>query len=349
MDRQEFIERIIPMALEGYKKYGILPSLCIAQACLESNFGTRHMGDANNYFGFKVSRSWKGKTITLPTKEWDGKKMISVQAKFRAYDTLEDSVNDYLRLIGTVRRYQATCKATDYLTATREVYRAGYATDPKYPQKLQKIIEEYNLKLLDKKVQGVESMSKIIRDLNELHPNVRKLAEKLVDKCTEEDIKIIVIETYRNNERQNELYSRGRKTKGSKVTNAKAGQSIHNYRLAFDICPMVNGKCAWDRTDLFDRVGAIGESLGLTWGGHFKTITDKAHFQWTGGLKLKDLQMGKYPNAPEEKDWRIKQGLEVIERLDKSVMTSPDYWKRLIEKKPDFGPVLALMENMSRK
>lgn len=51
----------------------------------------------------------------------------------------------------------------------------------------------------------------------------------------------------------------------------------------------------------------------------------------------------------EKKDWRIKQGLEVIDRLDDSIMTSPDYWKGLIEKNPDFGPLLLLVEKMTRK
>ncbi|QZY55102.1 glycoside hydrolase family 73 protein [Crassaminicella profunda] len=152
MNKQEFINKLRPTAKEGYEKYSILPSLCIAQACLESSFGTKHMGSANNYFGFKSGKYWKGKNITLPTKEWNGEKMITVQAEFRAYDNLEESIRDYQRLIGTVSRYKNVCKSKNYLKATNEVYKAGYATDPHYPKKLQQIIEEFHLDQVDEEV-----------------------------------------------------------------------------------------------------------------------------------------------------------------------------------------------------
>lgn len=141
-------------------------------------------------------------------------------------------------------------------------------------------------------------MSKIVRDLDKLHPYVKELAEKLLAKCKEAGIKIIITETLRSKERQQQLYNQGRTTPGKIVTNAKPGDSIHNYGLAFDIVPVENGKALWNRYDLFKKVGKIGVGLGLTWGGNWRSFKDYPHFQWTGGLTLADLKSGKKPAAP---------------------------------------------------
>ena len=135
------------------------------------------------------------------------------------------------------------------------------------------------------------------RDIKELHPKVQALAKIFLFKCESEGIDLLVTSTYRDNESQNALYSQGRTSPGKKVTNAKAGQSWHNYRLAFDIVPMRNGKPVWGTTGedgkLWAKVGAIGESVGLEWAGRWKTFKEMAHFQYTAGLTLKDLQAGK--------------------------------------------------------
>lgn len=141
-------------------------------------------------------------------------------------------------------------------------------------------------------------MSKIIRDLNKLHPYVKGLAEELIRKCKEIGIEIIVTETLRTKERQQELYNKGRTAPGQIVTNAKPGNSIHNYGLAFDIVPVEKGKALWDRYDLFKKVGEIGVALGLDWGGNWRSFKDYPHFQWTGGLSLTDLKAGKRPKQP---------------------------------------------------
>jgi peptidoglycan L-alanyl-D-glutamate endopeptidase CwlK len=93
------------------------------------------------------------------------------------------------------------------------------------------------------------------------------------------------------------LYAQGRTTKGSIVTNAKAGQSWHNYRLAFDIVPLKNGKPVWGTSGadgkLWKAIAKIGKACGLEWAGDWKTFSEYPHFQHTGGLTLKDLQAGK--------------------------------------------------------
>ena len=75
------------------------------------------------------------------------------------------------------------------------------------------------------------------------------------------------------------LYAQGRTTAGPKVTNANGGQSAHNYRLAFDFCPIVNGKAVWNNLVLFKRCGVIAEGLGLEWAGNWKSFPELAHCQ----------------------------------------------------------------------
>lgn len=133
------------------------------------------------------------------------------------------------------------------------------------------------------------------RDLKDLHPHVRDLAEQFIAKCREQGIKVIITSTYRDMESQAALYAQGRTAPGKIVTNAKAGQSFHNYRLAFDFCPVIDGKAVWNDTALFTRCGEIAESVGLEWAGRWKSFKELAHCQATGGLSLADLQAGKTP------------------------------------------------------
>jgi peptidoglycan L-alanyl-D-glutamate endopeptidase CwlK len=78
------------------------------------------------------------------------------------------------------------------------------------------------------------------------------------------------------------------------VTNAKAGDSWHNWRCAVDVVPMVNGKPNWDGLHpVWDQIGTLGEQAGLEWAGRWRTFKELAHFQYTGGLTLTDLKSGK--------------------------------------------------------
>ena len=137
------------------------------------------------------------------------------------------------------------------------------------------------------------------RDLKDLDPYVAGLAKKFITACKKQGIDLLVTSTYRDNESQNALYAQGRTKAGRIVTNAKAGQSFHNYRLAFDVVPIVNGKPQWNDFRTFQKIGAIGKSIGLDWAGDWKTFKELAHFQWTGGLSLAQLKAGKRPVAPK--------------------------------------------------
>jgi peptidoglycan LD-endopeptidase CwlK len=131
------------------------------------------------------------------------------------------------------------------------------------------------------------------RDLKDLHPKVAALCSAFINKCKDQGIDVLITSTYRDVESQNALYAQGRTAPGKVVTNAKGGQSWHNWRCAFDFVPIINGKAQWNDASTFERCGQIAESVGLEWAGRWKTFKELAHCQFTGGLTLADFQSGK--------------------------------------------------------
>lgn len=131
------------------------------------------------------------------------------------------------------------------------------------------------------------------RSLSDLNPKVAAMCSEFINRCKAKNIDILITSTYRDAESQNALYAQGRTTPGKKVTNAKGGQSFHNWKVAFDFCPLVNGKPNWNDVALYTKCGEIAESVGLEWAGRWKTFKELAHCQYTGGLTLHDFQQGK--------------------------------------------------------
>jgi flagellum-specific peptidoglycan hydrolase FlgJ len=146
MTKQEFINLIAPAAVEAYKKYNILPSLTLAQAALESNWGNSAPGCM--LFGIKWSEGCGYGYQLLWTREYINGKWVKVRAKFRKYGSFADSIDDHAQLL-LKSRYAKVLTAKDYKEACWAVYEAGYATDPKYPDKLIGLIETYNLNRWD--------------------------------------------------------------------------------------------------------------------------------------------------------------------------------------------------------
>lgn len=143
------------------------------------------------------------------------------------------------------------------------------------------------------------------RSIDALDPRVASMCRNHIENCRANGIEIIVTSTYRDPAEQDRLYARGRtiKVENGKpvkiVTNAKGGQSFHNYRLAYDVVPLRYGKPVWGTVgadlDLWEKVGELGKVAGLDWAGDWVRFKEFPHFQWTGGLTLKDLQAGKRP------------------------------------------------------
>lgn len=131
------------------------------------------------------------------------------------------------------------------------------------------------------------------RRIDDLNPKVAEMCRNFIFNCKAAGIEIIITSTYRDKESQAALYAQGRSNPGKKVTNAKPGQSFHNYKLAFDFVPIVNGKADWINIKTFQQCGEIAEKCGLEWAGRWKSFKELAHCQYTEGFTLAELQAGK--------------------------------------------------------
>lgn len=143
-----------------------------------------------------------------------------------------------------------------------------------------------------------------------LHPIVREEAAKIIEECDSAlsgRAKVRVTQGLRTFEEQDALYAQGRTNPGKKVTNAKGGQSIHNYGFAVDICLIIDGKTAswdtakdWDNDKIADwyECVKIFAKHGWEWGGNWKTFKDMPHFDkrnfnsWKKLSKLKKDKNG---------------------------------------------------------
>ena len=112
-----------------------------------------------------------------------------------------------------------------------------------------------------------------------LHPPFQTLVRTFLAECEKAGHRLRVTHGHRSLDEQAKLYAQGRTTPGSIVTQAKPGSSAHNYAAAIDVVFLTkDGKVDWNGP--WKAIGVIGEKLGLVWGGHFKTIVDRPHFEW---------------------------------------------------------------------
>ncbi|GAA0492765.1 glycoside hydrolase family 73 protein [Alkalibacterium sp. s-m-22] len=150
-DRTEFIQTVAAYAVPLQETHGIWPSITIAQAIVESNWGQSGLAlNEQNYFGIKGSSSQPAYATLEYEDDW-----VEIQASFRSYDSLQESVEDYAELIagGTNWNpdlYRPVIEADTYREAAYALKKSGYATDPTYPDKLIEIVELYNLDQYDR-------------------------------------------------------------------------------------------------------------------------------------------------------------------------------------------------------
>lgn len=149
MQKNEFIPTIAPMVDAENKRrgYPLFNSVVIAQAICESAWGqSTIMMKANAIFGIKAFSSWKGKVYNSKTKEcYDGSSYTTIDACFRAYDNLQDSISDYFDLITRSERYRKACVASSPLECITAIKNGGYATSPTYINTIMSIINSNNL------------------------------------------------------------------------------------------------------------------------------------------------------------------------------------------------------------
>ncbi len=147
----DFFPLILPGAQETQTSAKIPASFTLAQAALESGWGSSQLfTNARNIFGIKVYPGWTGDVYKLQTHEFQGDKVIMVPADWCLYGTYAECIADHARFLTTEPRY-AACFSHPYSGAefAIEVQKAGYSTDPDYAEKISSIIRFYRLTQYD--------------------------------------------------------------------------------------------------------------------------------------------------------------------------------------------------------
>ena len=126
------------------------------------------------------------------------------------------------------------------------------------------------------------------RKIEDLHPALQPLCQEFLARAEAQDIDVLITCTWRSNAAQDLLYAQGRSLVGRVVTNARGGQSAHNFMIkgkpaskAFDVVPMLGGKCMWSSSyPAWQVLGQIGMDLGLNWyGAAGSKFHELPHFQ----------------------------------------------------------------------
>lgn len=148
MSKESFINSVKDGAIKGMKNYGVLASLTIAQAILESGWGSSALStQANNLFGIKANGSTD--YVVMKTKEYVNGEYITVDAKFRKYKSWNESIEDHAKFLVENKRYKNLIGEKDYKKACTLIQQDGYATDPKYASSLITLIEQNKLNQYD--------------------------------------------------------------------------------------------------------------------------------------------------------------------------------------------------------
>ncbi len=146
-NQQVFLRELYPHAQQAAEKLGVRPEVLLAQAALETGWGRHVMPSANgnsshNLFGIKAGQDWQGQRVAVSSLEYEGgvaRKQISA---FRAYDSYAESFADYADFIQSRARYQtALQQAGNDRAYVKGLQQAGYATDPRYAEKIMSILQ----------------------------------------------------------------------------------------------------------------------------------------------------------------------------------------------------------------
>lgn len=283
-NKEEYIGYVAPYAQKACKRYGYLPSVLIAQACLENGYGVPAYFDNpgvadlvkyNNMVGIKVgllSESWEDKTVwpggvlNKDTPETYGNKNVTINDNFRKYDNVEQSFADYLLFMkygaytkgGTPKYGDAVLAIKDYKKLIRRVHELGYATGKTYSDNVIRIIEDQELTRFDN-LDGVEPTI--------YTPGYRKPAQKKIIKLPA--MKITDITARNRREVEHKRWSKPEK---------------YDYKIAF-IAIHYLGVPNADNPDLYG--GGYGGHFNIQRNGQiFKAADPKTDVVWHCGGEL---------------------------------------------------------------
>ena len=186
-----------------------------------------------------------------------------------------------------------------------------------------------------------------MRNLNRCHPRLIELSKKLISACKGQGLIIGIGESFRTKEEQDALYAKGRTAPGNIVTNAKGSSysSHHQWGTAFDIYRNDGKGVYTDGDGFFEKVGKIGKSIGLEWGGDWKSPVDKPHFQlpdWgSTTVRLKRMY-----GTPEKFMDTWKGDVEMVEESKIIINGKEKKVKRILKDGTNYIAIRDIAENL---
>ncbi|WP_413701507.1 flagellar assembly peptidoglycan hydrolase FlgJ [Psychromonas sp. KJ10-10] len=151
-DQKSFIDTLMPYAKKVAKTLGISPVALIAQSALETGWGKKIINGADNQssfnlFNIKAHRGWQGDKVSKNSLEVENGVGVRRRSDFRRYDGYSQSFNDYEQFMNNNQRYkEALQQGTNADRYVEELQKAGYATDPKYAEKIKQIMNNETFK-----------------------------------------------------------------------------------------------------------------------------------------------------------------------------------------------------------
>lgn len=149
--QQDFVNRMLPHAMQASAATGVPPQLMLGQAALESGWGRREINmrdgsSSHNLFGIKANAGWTGKVAEVVTTEYKNGVASKQVEKFRAYASYEEAFRDYASMISSNPRYANVLQqAGSPAGMAQALQQSGYATDPKYAEKLVSVMKQLNI------------------------------------------------------------------------------------------------------------------------------------------------------------------------------------------------------------
>jgi len=149
---EQFLEKLWPLAEQTAQKLSVSPDVILSQAALETGWGKAVISDGQkssfNLFNIKADQSWQGKRMDKVSMEYVHGKPIQQKSSFRAYDSFEQSFNDYANFIQSSPRYKTVLETTKEVEQSlhdesyiKGIHKAGYATDPDYSTKVLRVLK----------------------------------------------------------------------------------------------------------------------------------------------------------------------------------------------------------------
>ncbi len=192
MTKEKFMETVGNYAVKHYQEHRILPSMTVAQAVLESDFGRSELGvKACNYFGMKWTKGcgcdyYEKKTAE---QEKDGTYYV-ITAKFRKYDNMEDGLKGYYDFIESKPWYNNLKGVTNYKLSCKLIKEDGWATSINYTKNLIRIIENYDLTIYDDMALNNNTNATVVNKCN-IYPNMNDWEKKIVTLKVDTRIEVV--------------------------------------------------------------------------------------------------------------------------------------------------------------